>query len=821
MRCRWYGLVLTAFLLATAAPAEAADTVRFMTYNCSLNRAVAGGLITTLGNGDPQARKVAEIVQRIQPDVLLLNEFDYDAAGTAAGMFQDDYLSVGQMGAAAIHYPYRYAAESNTGIHSGFDLNNDGLINTSPGTPVYANDCYGFGAFPGQYGMVVYSKYPIEAADVRTFQDFLWKDMPGALLPDNASTPGTPGDYYSPAELDVVRLSSKSHWDLPINVNGETVHLLASHPTPPTFDGAEDRNGLRNHDEIRLWRDYVTPGDGDYLYDGNGLPGGIGAGAKFVLMGDQNADPFDGDSSHDAANQLTDSAMFNHSVVPSSAGGVEDSQLEGGINNSHQGNPAFDTADFLGPGNLRVDYVLPSANMGIADAQVFWPLQNDPLSRLHDTSDHVPVWVDVVVPEPSAGLLAGVVCLVFAAARCWRGRTALALLTLLAAGLPTSAQADDKPIRFATFNASLNRRDAGELIDDLSKGDDKQAQAVAEIIQRANPDVILINEFDYDAEGRAADLFAKNYLAVGQNLSRRPEGPAPPIRFEHRYFAPVNTGVPSYYDLDHNQTSDEAGDSWGFGYFPGQYGMLLLSKFPLRADQVRTFQKFLWKDMPGALLPDDPQKPGPGDWYRAEILEKFPLSSKSHWDVPIEINGRVIHALVSHPTPPAFDGDEDRNGQRNHDEIRLWADYLTPSRAEYLVDDAGHKGGLAPEASCVVMGDQNADPIDGQTAGHAIDQLLKHERLQDPQPRSTGGAEQTGIQGETNAKHRGPAELDTGDFPEPPGNLRVDYVLPSKDLKVVASGVFWPAESDPLFKLVGRFPFPSSDHRLVWVDLAP
>jgi hypothetical protein len=31
--------------------------------------------------------------------------------------------------------------------------------------------------------------------------------------------------------------------------------------------------------------------------------------------------------------------------------------------------------------------------------------------------------------------------------------------------------------------------------------------------------------------------------------------------------------------------------------------------------------------------------------------------------------------------------------------------------------------------------------------------------------------------------------------------------------------VFWPPSSDPLFRLVGAFPFPTSDHRLVWVDV--
>ena len=87
--------------------------------------------------------------------------------------------------------------------------------------------------------------------------------MPGALLPDDPSTP-EPADWYSPDELDVFRLSSKSHWDVPVRLpDGRILHLLASHPTPPVFDGSEDRNGRRNHDEIRFWADYVTPGAGD------------------------------------------------------------------------------------------------------------------------------------------------------------------------------------------------------------------------------------------------------------------------------------------------------------------------------------------------------------------------------------------------------------------------------------------------------------------------------------------------------------------------------------------------------------------------------
>jgi hypothetical protein len=31
--------------------------------------------------------------------------------------------------------------------------------------------------------------------------------------------------------------------------------------------------------------------------------------------------------------------------------------------------------------------------------------------------------------------------------------------------------------------------------------------------------------------------------------------------------------------------------------------------------------------------------------------------------------------------------------------------------------------------------------------------------------------------------------------------------------------VFWPRQGDAFFELVGDFPFPGSDHRLVWMDL--
>lgn len=372
--------------------------VRFATFNASLNRFNAGELIADLSTpGNAQAGTIAEIIQRTRPDVLLINEFDFDAGGVAAQLFQDNYLSVSQNGAGAIVYPYRFVAPSNTGIPSGFDLDNFGGV----GGP---NDAFGFGFFPGQFGMAVYSMHPIDYTAVRTFQLFLWKDMPGALLPDDPGTPA-PADWYSPAELDVVRLSSKSHWDVPIEIGNKIVHFLVSHPTPPVFDGPEDRNGTRNHDEIRFWADYVIPSRSRYIVDDQGVSGGLSAGAMFVIAGDQNADPFDGDSRADAALQLVEHPLINTTVTPDSEGGPEQSALQGGANASHVGDPAFDTADFsdFAPGNLRADYVLPSKELLILDAGVFWPLSSDPLFPLVGTfpfpsSDHRLVWVDVRVP---------------------------------------------------------------------------------------------------------------------------------------------------------------------------------------------------------------------------------------------------------------------------------------------------------------------------------------------------------------------------------------------------------------------------------------
>jgi hypothetical protein len=377
-----------------------------------------------------------------------------------------------------------------------------------------------------------------------------------------------------------------------------------------------------------------------------------------------------------------------------------------------------------------------------------------------------------------------------------------------------SAKLSGDAVRFATFNASLNRNAVGELVADLSTTTNAQARTVAEIIQRNRPDVLLINEFDFVAGGEAARLFQDNYLSISQNG-------ATPIEYPHRFIAPSNTGVPSGFDLDNDGAIGGGNDAFGFGAFPGQFGMAVYSRFPIDLNKVRTFQTFLWKDMPGALLPDDPATPQPADFYSPAELDVFRLSSKSHWDLPISIDRQTVHFLVSHPTPPVFDGPEDRNGLRNFDEIRFWADYVFRNRSGYIYDDNGRSGGLTPGEKFVIAGDLNSDPVDGDSRPGAAQQLLEHPLINSGfAPESQGAIQQALLQGGANATQRGDPRYDTADFADgTPGNLRVDYVLPSRSVRVLDGAVFWPLNTDPLFGLVGVFPFPSSDHRLVWVDL--
>jgi endonuclease/exonuclease/phosphatase family metal-dependent hydrolase len=366
---------------------------------------------------------------------------------------------------------------------------------------------------------------------------------------------------------------------------------------------------------------------------------------------------------------------------------------------------------------------------------------------------------------------------------------------------PTEAPPPPAVVRFASFNTSLYSDEDGGTIRRL-ESDDADAHRIAAVIRHVRPDVLLLNEFDYDADGRAADVFQHRYLEQAQPGSA-------PLHYKYRYVAAVNTGVPSGLDLDNDGAGREGDDAWGYGKHPGQYGMLVLSRFPIDESAARSFQHLRWSAMPDA---NRPRNPDGSVFHPDPVWEQLRLSSKSHWDVPIRTPLGTVHFLVSHPTPPVFDGEENRNGRRNFDEIRLWAEYLSPGGKPWLCDDAGRCGGLAPDALFVLAGDQNADPDDGDGVPGSIAQLLRHPRVNAAfVPRAEGGA---ALAAQYALPRRGDTRSHTGNFGPRAGTLRLDYVLPARGLAVRDGGIFWPISPPEHVDWAS-----ASDHHLVWLDL--
>lgn len=378
-------VMLVIGLVTPVASAQGSGVaIRFMTFNLEDVR-----LDQASTPDDPRLKQLAEVIQRIRPNVLLLNEIESvmdPEQHTTADLFIRNYLMYPQAeGLEGIVFD-SYTPDTNTGIPSGHDLDRSGEIFSSPPerserqTPqqrAYGGDCYGFGTFPGQYGMalLVDPKLTIQESDIHTFQRFLWKDLPDVQpprLPD-----GTP--YYSENAWNAFRLSSKTHAVVPIKLPNRTVvHAIISHPTPPAFDGPEQRNKLRNRDEIRLIAAIID--DQDFLYDDRGISGGIPSGAAFVVMGDLNADPIDGSSIGNPINTfLLSSNQFADAPAPASWIDID-------------GLDSTDTSGF----RLRVDYVLPSADLKVLESGL-WRHGADLESGFG--SDHFPVWVDLLVPS--------------------------------------------------------------------------------------------------------------------------------------------------------------------------------------------------------------------------------------------------------------------------------------------------------------------------------------------------------------------------------------------------------------------------------------
>ncbi|MEX0283919.1 MAG: endonuclease/exonuclease/phosphatase family protein [Paracoccaceae bacterium] len=363
---RWLTLALG--VMCFGGLANASDTVRVATYNAELFRDGPGLLLRDILKGkDAQVQAVVRVLQQTQPDILAVQGIDWDYDGLALTAFADALRQAG------VDYPHQFAARPNSGVASGFDLDGDGRL----GEP---EDSLGFGEFTGQAGLAVLSRYPIAIEDVQDFTGLLWRDLPGHSMPVLSNS-----DPFPSAEVQaMLPLSVSALWAVPVQLPDDTtLTLLTFRASPPVFDGPEDMNGLRNLDETRFWPLYL---DGQF---------GPAPPDHFVLAGQINMDPHDSDGRADALHALLADPRFQDPKPVSSGAATARDQ-------GHISDNALDTVDWPGPGRLRVDYVLPSADWQVVNSGVHWPTPDQPgYDDVVEASRHRLVWVDLAAkPAP-------------------------------------------------------------------------------------------------------------------------------------------------------------------------------------------------------------------------------------------------------------------------------------------------------------------------------------------------------------------------------------------------------------------------------------
>ncbi|WP_170386681.1 endonuclease/exonuclease/phosphatase family protein [Ruegeria atlantica] len=340
--------ILLLLLLPVIAQAE---TVRIATYNTELSRDGPGLLLRDIRRGDAQVQAVVDVLVAAHPDILALQGIDWDMDGLAVTAL------VRRLQAAGLDYPYHFSAQPNAGLETSLDLNGDGRV-YGPA------DAQGWGRFTGQGGLVVLSRYPIHAADVQDFTGLLWRDLPDAHLPATED-----GPFPSEDAQRIQRLSALAHWIVPVDTPIGVLSLMTFHAAPPVFDGPEDRNGLRNRDEIRLW---------SLVLDGKL---GRRPTAPFVIAGDANLDPERGEGRREAIQTLLADPRLQDPMPADSTG-------------------ALTTVDWKAVGEMRVDYVLPSVGLQVTGAGIIWPEEGTSLHEAaSQASRHRLVWVDVAVPD--------------------------------------------------------------------------------------------------------------------------------------------------------------------------------------------------------------------------------------------------------------------------------------------------------------------------------------------------------------------------------------------------------------------------------------
>ncbi|MBW2522711.1 MAG: endonuclease/exonuclease/phosphatase family protein [Deltaproteobacteria bacterium] len=320
-----------------------------------------------------QVRAVTEIVARFDPDILCIEELEYDLEGVPVAEQVPGRFDGGAQNAARIAAALNAATSGAPYEHTLITLSNSGFLWAGPDNGVLEFGSRGAGELADMnYGIV--SRYPILKDQVRVVTDVAWSDLPDNVTAQMQSEIGAVVPEGYP-------LFSKALVIAPIDVDGEVLVIVLLHPVPPIIYPTWP---YRNHDELggaRALLDGVLPGVDPLPED-----------ARFVLVGDLNADPDDGDSLPGAIRQLLDHPRLVPYQPEGAGTGGNNPQRNTNVSDCPSTTPIDPTASF----QLQLDYLMPSATIGEPlDGGVFFPAESADFDLACRGSDHMMLWAEL------------------------------------------------------------------------------------------------------------------------------------------------------------------------------------------------------------------------------------------------------------------------------------------------------------------------------------------------------------------------------------------------------------------------------------------
>lgn len=253
----------------------------------------------------------------------------------------------------------------------------------------------------------------------------------------------------------------------------------------------------------------------------------------------------------------------------------------------------------------------------------------------------------------------------------------------------------------------------------LKEQNTPQLNAVKKILKNYHPDILSINEMQYDLPG----IPHGEFKSEGQNLKKLAKKIQ--LDFAYNVFDQANTGndaIPyksGEYPLDFSDTRmRKKADQNNFGIFPGQYSTGALSN--LKIIEVKVYKKIIWKDFNPKVNLDKFAKAN-----GKPLNPKIELFDKSFIHAVLETKDLKRLNLILLHTVPAYHFGNKRspNYERNRDQLRFLEWYLsgdTDIQIANIKENGKEIIPLKKGARFVAVGDWNTDINNKKNSGTLV-----------------------------------------------------------------------------------------------------